>query len=147
MRYDLVVNTFVKDALSMGRMTVHYGGAMWRPLVDVKDVARAYVMALESDTDLIRGQIFNLTSGNFRISELALRAEPALAHLGPGRARRRLYLPPGPELPRVGGEGPRVLGFQPRVSMEESVEHMVKEIARNGMTRTSRTPATTTSSG
>src|SRR5206468_8087898 len=82
MRYDLVVNAFVKDALSLGKLSVHYGGAMWRPLIDVKDVARAYVAALEADPDLIRGQVFNLTAGNFRISELALRVQTALRELG-----------------------------------------------------------------
>src|SRR5436309_1705690 len=65
MRYDLVVNAFVKAAMTTGKLQVHYGGSMWRPLIDVKDVARAYVMALASDLDLIRGEIFNLTAGNF----------------------------------------------------------------------------------
>jgi nucleoside-diphosphate-sugar epimerase len=37
MRYDLVVNTFVKDALQNGRIQLHFGGEMWRPLADVKD--------------------------------------------------------------------------------------------------------------
>src|SRR6266542_3034342 len=82
MRYDLVVNTFVKDALATGRMTVFYGGAMWRPLIDVKDVARAYVTALEADATTIGGQVFNLASENFRISELALRVRRALAEIG-----------------------------------------------------------------
>ena len=43
MRFDLVVNTFVKDALLRGRLSLHGGGWMWRPLVDVTDVARAHI--------------------------------------------------------------------------------------------------------
>jgi nucleoside-diphosphate-sugar epimerase len=133
MRYDLVVNSFVKDALSTGKLNVHYGGAMWRPLIDVKDVARAYVMALEADPDLIRGQVFNLTAGNFRVSELALRVQRALSDLG---IRVDLEVDYSYRLIRsyrVSGEKlARTLGFQPRVTLEESVEHMVREIERFG---------------
>src|SRR5262249_55307315 len=39
MRYDLVVNTFVSGALSKGHLTIHFGGEMWRPMVDIRDVA------------------------------------------------------------------------------------------------------------
>ncbi|KPK40744.1 MAG: hypothetical protein AMJ78_06910, partial [Omnitrophica WOR_2 bacterium SM23_29] len=78
MRYDLVVNTFVKDALSKGVITVFYGGEMWRPLVGVRDVARCYIACLEADEEKIKGQIFNLVFKNFRISELALRVREAL---------------------------------------------------------------------
>jgi nucleoside-diphosphate-sugar epimerase len=135
MRYDLVVNTFVKDALSRGRINVHYGGAMWRPLVDVKDVARAYVIALESDADPISGQIFNITAGNFRISELALRAERALRDLGIAVA---LDVDFGYRLVRsyrvTAEKAHRVLGFQPLVTVEESVADMVEQINQHGYT-------------
>jgi nucleoside-diphosphate-sugar epimerase len=135
MRYDLVVNSFVKDAMQRGKLTVHYGGAMWRPLVDVKDVARAYLTALEADPDIIRGQVFNLIGGNFRISELALRVHRSLKGLGIeaeidvdyGYRTVRSY--------RVSGEKlQRALGFHPRVTVEESVARLVEEIARNGFT-------------
>src|SRR5438093_254101 len=78
MRYDLVVNAFVKDALSQGKLNVIYGGSMWRPLIDVKDVARAFVTALECDPAQIRGETFNLVGGNLRISEVALRTRRTL---------------------------------------------------------------------
>ena len=68
MRYDLVVNTFVKDALGKGALHLHYGGQMWRPLLDVRDAARAYILALEAASVTVSAQIFNLVTENFRIS-------------------------------------------------------------------------------
>ena len=135
MRYDLVVNTFVKDALSTGRMTIFYGGGMWRPLIDVKDVARAYVTALESDADRIRGQVFNLAERNYRISELGLRVRRALEDVGVGAQldvdyEDRLVRSYRISSDKVG----RVLGFQARVSVEESVKRMVREIRKHGFT-------------
>jgi nucleoside-diphosphate-sugar epimerase len=135
MRYDLVVNAFVKDALSKGKLSVHYGGAMWRPMIDVKDVARAYVTALEADPELIRGEVFNLTAGNFRISELALRVQRALSDMGIKVELDVDYSYRLVRSYRVSGEKIlRILGFQPRVTLEESVEHMVKEIDHLGYT-------------
>lgn len=135
MRYDLVVNTFVKDALSTGRMTAFYGGAMWRPMIDVKDVARAYVTALESDAGAIGGEIFNLASENFRISELGLRVRSALAEVGIQAELDADYAYRMVRSYRISSQKVlRALGFQPRVSIEESVKHMVREIQRRGMT-------------
>jgi nucleoside-diphosphate-sugar epimerase len=135
MRYDLVVNTFVKDALSKGRLAVFYGGAMWRPLIDVKDVARAYVTALECDAALISGQIFNLAAGNFRISELALRAQQALGRLGEQVELDVDYTYRLVRSYRISSEKAlRILGFRPQVTIEESIERMVQEIRRWGYT-------------
>lgn len=135
MRYDLVVNTFVKDALSKGRISVHYGGAMWRPLIDIRDVARAYVMALQAPAKLIRGQIFNLSGGNFRISELALRVQHALRELD---IEVELDIEFGYRLVRSyrvsADKASRVLGFQPKVEVEESVAQMVDQIQAYGYT-------------
>jgi nucleoside-diphosphate-sugar epimerase len=131
MRYDLVVNAFVKDALSKGTLSVHYGGAMWRPLIDVQDVCRAYLMALETDEDKIRGQVFNLTAGNFRISELAMRTKHALNEMGVPCELDVDYSYRLVRSYRVSGDKIlRELGYQPRVTLEESIRHMVDEIRR-----------------
>lgn len=71
MRYDLVVNTFCKDACLKGRLTVNGGGEMWRPLVHIDDVAEAYMACLKAPEEKIKGQIFNLVHKNYRVLELA----------------------------------------------------------------------------
>lgn len=135
MRYDLVVNSFVKDALTKGSLAVHYGGEMWRPLIDIKDVARAYVLALEADSGVINGQIYNLTGGNFRISELALRVQSALRDMGLEIDLNLDYSYRLVRSYRVSSEKiADALRFEPRVDLEESVQHMVNEIRRWGYT-------------
>jgi nucleoside-diphosphate-sugar epimerase len=72
MRFDLVVNTFVKDALLGGTIMLHGGGWMWRPLVDVRDASDALIAAYEAPADSVRGEIFNVVHSNYQIRELAM---------------------------------------------------------------------------
>ena len=131
MRYDLVVNTFLKDSLSRGILTIHYGGEMWRPLVDVRDAARAYITCLEADEDKIKGEIFNVVHGNFRISELALRVLQALKGVDVRAELQPDYRYHGVRSYRVSGKKiERALDFKPAVSVEEAVKDMVDSIRR-----------------
>lgn len=133
MRYDLVVNTFVKDALSKGYITVYYGGEMWRPLVDVRDVARAYITCLQADKELVKGEIFNVSYRNMRVSELALRVRDALRDVGIDIEIEADYSYRGVRSYRVStAKIQRVLGFQPKISIEESVKDMVVKIHQYG---------------
>src|SRR3954468_13021208 len=72
MRFDLVVNTFVKDALLSGKLMLHGGGWMWRQLVDVAAVADAMTGGCEAPAEQVRGEIFNVLHSNYQIRELAL---------------------------------------------------------------------------
>jgi len=72
MRFDLVVNTFVKDALLSGVLKLHGGGWMWRPLVDICDCADAMIACYEAPEDKVRGEIFNVVHSNYQIRELAM---------------------------------------------------------------------------
>jgi nucleoside-diphosphate-sugar epimerase len=135
MRFDLVVNTFVRDALSQGRLTLHHGGEMWRPLVDVRDAAEAYVALLEAEESLVRGEIFNLCYQNLRISELALRVREALRGLGIDVELRPDYGHGGVRNYRASGAKLRqVVGFSPKISIEASVADMVRRIRAEGPT-------------
>jgi len=133
MRYDLVVNTFVKDALSKRVLRLHFGGEMWRPLVDIRDAARAYIACLQAEESLVRGEIFNISQGNYRISELALRVRKALSSLGISVEIRPDYGYRGVRSYRVSARKiEHTLGFKPLVSVEESACDMVRKIEAYG---------------
>lgn len=65
-RLDLVVNTLTAKAYTEGKLTV-FGGEQYRPLLHVRDAARAMCEAL---TETFTG-IYNLSTTNIKISELA----------------------------------------------------------------------------
>ena len=135
MRYDLVVNTFVKDALSLKKLELHYGGEMWRPLVEVHDAARAYILALEAPEEKVRGEIFNIAAKNFRISELALKVYQILNDRGENITIRSDYRYKGVRSYRVSTEkATDVLGFQPKITLEESILNMLDQIKAYGYT-------------
>jgi nucleoside-diphosphate-sugar epimerase len=108
---------------------------MWRPLVDVRDAAQAYILLAEADEALVRGQIFNLCYQNLRISELALRVREALRGFGLAVDPRPDYHQGSVRNYRVSGEKiERVLNFRPKVSIEESVTDMMQHLRKNGRT-------------
>jgi nucleoside-diphosphate-sugar epimerase len=133
MRFDLVVNTFLKDALSKGRLSLHGGGWMWRPLVDVSDVARAHIHCLEAPIEQVGGQLFNLFQDNYQIRELAM--------LVAGSATMRKFSvelteAPLPEISRnYKCSNARLrdkTGFEAKVSVLESIETMLKWVEEEG---------------
>lgn len=130
MRYDLVVNTFVAHALTKGVITIFGGGEMWRPLIDVRDVARAYITCLEADEDIVRGHVFNVSYCNFRISELAFRVQCVLAQKGRSIEIHADYTPKKIRSYRVSTDKIyRMLGFEATISVEDSVGEMYDKLA------------------
>ncbi len=128
MRYDLVVNTFVRCAFEDGALTVHCGGEMWRPLVDVTDAAKCYLACVQGNLNDVGGQIFNLSQKNYRILELAHWVKKALAgivdvdiNVEYGTQTSRDYRVSGNKLERV-------LGFRPVTTVEDSARHMANKV-------------------
>lgn len=133
MRFDLVVNTFVRDALQKGKLSLHGGGWMWRPLIDVSDLSRAYICCLEAPVDKIRGELFNVLHDNYQIRQLAM--------LVAGSAQMRQYTveltdAPLPNMVRdYKCDDSKIraqLNFTPQVTALESVETMLRWVERDG---------------
>ncbi len=114
MRYDLVVNTFVKDALLKKQLFLHDGGLMWRPLVDVQDVATAHVVSMDAPAEKVAGRVFNVVQDNYQVRELAAvvarAVEPIVGRIEitsvPATGRKRDYRCTGARLAAATGWTP-----------------------------------------
>lgn len=128
MRYDLVVNTFVKSGFITGRLRVDCGGEMWRPLVDVTDVAKVHIACIEGDPARVGGEIFNISYKNFRILELAHWVKKALKGIVDVEINVD-YQEKVVRSYRVSNKKiSDKLNFRPEISVEESARNMAGKI-------------------
>jgi nucleoside-diphosphate-sugar epimerase len=68
MRFDLIVNTMVKSALTTGSIVVN-NPSIWRPLLDIRDTVSAFTRAVQASYRL--SGVFNVASGNFTVGQVA----------------------------------------------------------------------------
>lgn len=85
LRLDLVLNDFVASAISSGRINILSDGSSWRPLIHVKDMARAIEWAVERDGGLADSPFVAVNVGrndwNFNIKELAEACADVIGHV------------------------------------------------------------------
>jgi len=68
MRFDLIVNTMFKAAMTEGKITVN-NPAIWRPIFDIRDAVIAYMRAIQADYSI--SGMFNVASGNYTVGQVA----------------------------------------------------------------------------
>ncbi len=130
MRFDLVTNTMVKSALTEGKIVAH-NADLWRPLIDVRDAASAYIAAAEADLTITG--MFNIAGQNYSIGELADEVASTLREFDveaevvkEERHDLRSY--------RVStAKAARELEFRAEVQMNETIRVMMREIRRLGI--------------
>jgi nucleoside-diphosphate-sugar epimerase len=129
MRLDLVVNTFIKDALLRGKLFLHGGGWMWRPLVDIHDVAEAHLRCIEAPDGSLGGEIFNVVHENFQIRQLAMLVAGSLSLRG---RQVELEDAPVPAINRnyrcTNRKFADRIGFTPHVTVLESIEGILHHL-------------------
>lgn len=62
MRFDLAINGMTYGAWKNGRLPLMRDGTQWRPMVHVRDTARAQIRMLEAPASEVNGEIFNVGS-------------------------------------------------------------------------------------
>ncbi len=126
LRLDLVLNDFVAGALSSGRITILSDGTPWRPLIDVKDMARAIEWAIGRDA-VDGGNLLAVNVGsdgrNYQVRELA----DAVASVIPGvEVSVNKNAQPDKRSYRVSFELFKQLapGHQPQVDLRHSIQDL-----------------------
>jgi nucleoside-diphosphate-sugar epimerase len=73
LRLDIVLNNLAAWSHTTGRIRLLSDGSAWRPLVHVRDVAKATLALLDAPEEQIRGHAFNVGSDdqNYLIRDLA----------------------------------------------------------------------------
>ena len=67
-RYDLLINSFTFEALRDKKMMV-FAPYTWRPYIHVLDISYVIIRALEADSSLVHGQIFNAGNTNMNFQK------------------------------------------------------------------------------
>jgi nucleoside-diphosphate-sugar epimerase len=73
LRADIVVNNLVGHAVTTGKILIQSDGTPWRPLVHIRDIARAFLAVLQAPRELVHDEPFNVgaSSENYQIREIA----------------------------------------------------------------------------
>jgi nucleoside-diphosphate-sugar epimerase len=126
MRFDLVVNLFVGQALHNHRISIE-GGDQWRPFIHVEDAANAYVLTLEKSRSKIKG-IFNLGSDELNyqlrdIGELIKNSIPNVKILYTQKTDKRNYKVSFSKIKRT-------LGFSATKSISDGIDEIKNAITR-----------------
>jgi nucleoside-diphosphate-sugar epimerase len=134
LRADIVVNNLVGHGLVSGVVRVLSDGTPWRPLVHVRDIAAAFLAALEAPREKVHCAAYNIGTefNNLTVAEIAQCVAVAV---------------PGAELLITGETGSdprsyrvdfsafrRALGFEAAWTVAEGARELVREYARAGLT-------------
>lgn len=73
LRADVVLNNLVCWAHTTGKIRVMSDGTPWRPIVHIRDIARAFAAALAAPRETVHNEAFNVGANeeNYRVRELA----------------------------------------------------------------------------
>ncbi len=130
MRFDLIVNTMYRSAMADGRITVSHPD-IWRPIIDVRDTAAAFVLAVEAPEGLTG--VFNVARDNFTVGQVAETVRDELRRLDGREVPIENLNRPDPRNYRVDCARARaVLGFNPRHDIASTVRSLYEHRAEYG---------------
>jgi nucleoside-diphosphate-sugar epimerase len=127
MRLDLIVNTMFKFAITERKITVD-NPSIWRPILDIRDAATAYLRAIQADYSL--SGVFNIASGNYTVGQVGDLVKYEMEKLIGGKIDIEIKNVADYRNYKVTTEKAKThLGFQPRHTIEDIIEHLYEHKA------------------
>jgi nucleoside-diphosphate-sugar epimerase len=138
-RFDLIVNQFVLEALTTGRLVIYQRGYS-RSFVHVGDVVDAIHLTLQAPEDRVRGEVYNVGSddGNYTKDQIVDLVKEQV----PGTTVRYENLSFGGDMRDISVSFAKIrdrLGFRPRVGVPEGIVE-VRDAIRSGVIKTPADP-------
>jgi UDP-glucose 4-epimerase len=142
LRLDLVLNDFVASAIKYKELSILSDGSPWRPLIDVKDMAKAIIWAIEAKFEDSLPLSLNIGSNewNFNILELA---QSVANHIGGTRINLNQNAPKDNRSYKVDFSLYKSLcgSFYPSESIDHSIDNLAKiiydiDLPENGFRQT-----------
>jgi len=130
-RFDLIINQFVLDAVQKGKLVI-YQKEFNRSFVHIRDIVRAFLLALQAPLDKVRNQVFNVgsNSGNYTKEEIVGMVKKYVPGLEV--EYKDLHFDGDMRDIKVSFDKiERVLGYKAQITVEEGIREMA-EAARSG---------------
>ncbi len=137
MRFDLAINGMTWGAFRTGKLPLMRDGSQWRPMVHVRDTARAQMFMLEADSAKINGRIFNVGSAAnvYRIGPLG----ELVARLVPRDVDIEWYGDPDRRSYRVAFDRVEALGWRAEKTAEDGVAEICDALESGAVDKTIET--------
>lgn len=124
MRFDLVVNQMTRDAVCKGRIQVHGGALLWRPMLSVEGCAAVHAAALTASWN-VGARIVNVVDQNVHVREIAARVATVVSRKVGSKVDVEVVKMPADRRVRNykvdALEWRDALGLQPMDEMEEQI--------------------------
>src|SRR5579872_230369 len=137
MRFDLAINGMTYGAWKTGVLPLMRDGSQWRPMVHIKDTARAQMFMLTADSAKVNKQIFNVGSdeNNYQLGPLA----ELVAKNVPRPVKIEWYGDADHRSYRVGFDKIEALGYKAELTAEDGVRDTCQALETGLIDRTPKT--------
>jgi nucleoside-diphosphate-sugar epimerase len=141
MRFDLAINGMTFGAWKSGVLPLMRDGTQWRPMIHVKDTARAQIFLLTADANKINGQIFNVGSeeNNYQLGPLAEKVASTVREIASCDVKIEWYGEPDLRSYRICFDKILSLGYRALYKAEDGVKDICEALQSGKIDRTTRT--------